>query len=189
MPELAIFIGLQASGKSTYYRLHLSNTHVHVSKDRFRNNRRPARRQAELITEALAAGRSVVVDNTNATVGLRRELIDLSRSHGATVTGYYFASKLADCLTRNATRTGKDRVPDVGLFSVAKALVRPSPDEGFDRLFHVTLVARGTFAIEPWNDTTSPDGSDRRAAASHEPSPDSSEGTHEGRLRRPDEAV
>ena len=40
--ELAILIGLQASGKSTFYRRHLAATHALVSKDRFRNNRNPA---------------------------------------------------------------------------------------------------------------------------------------------------
>jgi len=50
MTELVILVGLQASGKSTFYRRHLSGTHVLVSKDLLRNNRRPARRQVQLIT-------------------------------------------------------------------------------------------------------------------------------------------
>lgn len=153
MTDLAILIGLQASGKSTFYRRHLAETHVLVSKDLLRNNSRPARRQVQLLTEALTAGRSVAVDNTNATLELRKELIDLGRAHGAQITGYYFAARLADCLARNAERTGKDRVPDVGLFSTVKALVRPSPEEGFDRLFYVAFGTDETgFAIEPWKD-------------------------------------
>lgn len=150
MTDLAILIGLQASGKSTFYRLHLAETYVLVSKDLLRNNSRPARRQAQLITEALTADRSVAVDNTNVTVELRKELIDHGRSYGAQVTGYYFAARLADCLARNAERTGKDRVPDVGLFSTVKALVRPSYSEGFDRLFYVSIGEDGAFAVQPW---------------------------------------
>ncbi len=42
--SMAILVGLQASGKSTFYRRHLAGTHALVSKDRLRNNRRPARR-------------------------------------------------------------------------------------------------------------------------------------------------
>lgn len=148
-PDLAVLIGLQASGKSSFYRAHLVGTHVHVSKDLLRNNRRPARRQAQLITEALAAGRSVAVDNTNVTAELRRELIDLGHELGATVTGYYFGSKVADCLARNALRTGRDRVPDVGLFTAAKALVLPSLKEGFDRLFYVAMK-ENDFAVSDW---------------------------------------
>jgi predicted kinase len=63
--ELIIRIGIQASGKSTFYRSRFASTHTLVSKDLLRNNRQPVRRQAQLIAEALQAGRSVVVDNTN----------------------------------------------------------------------------------------------------------------------------
>ncbi len=156
MTELAILIGLQASGKSTFYRSHLAATHALVSKDLLRNNRRPGRRQARLVADALAAGRSVAVDNTNATVELRKELIDLGRSHGAVITGYYVGARLEDCLARNAARTGKDRVPDVGLFTVVKVLTRPSYAEGFDHLFYVTPDGDGGFMVEPWKDQPSP---------------------------------
>ena len=60
--ELVIFIGLQASGKTSFYRSRLAQTHVHISKDLMRNNRRPERRQQQLVREALSAGRSLVVD-------------------------------------------------------------------------------------------------------------------------------
>ena len=96
--ELVILIGLQAAGKSFFYRAHFAASHSLVSKDRLRNNRRPARRQRELIEEALQGGRSVVVDNTNPTVQDRVELIELARRHGATVIGHYFESRLEDCL-------------------------------------------------------------------------------------------
>jgi hypothetical protein len=92
----------------------------------------------------------VAVDNTNATVALRKELVELARAHGAAVTGYYFSARLADCLARNAERTGKDRVPDVGLFATVKSLVRPSMAEGFDRLFYVAFGADGAFVVSDW---------------------------------------
>src|SRR5262249_52809036 len=150
MPELTILVGLQASGKSTFYRQHLAGTHTLVSKDLLRNNKRPARRQAQLIREALEAGRSVAVDNTNPTVELRKELIDLGREYAAKVVGYYFSARLADCLARNAERIGKDRVPDVGLFSTVKALIRPSLAEGFDQLYYVTFGTDGSFVVSDW---------------------------------------
>src|SRR4051812_44216876 len=89
--ELVILCGLQASGKSTFYRAQLSGTHSLVSKDLLRNNRRPARRQIQLLILALEKGKSVVVDNTNPTVADRAELILLGRSYGATIIGYHFA--------------------------------------------------------------------------------------------------
>lgn len=60
-----MLIGLQGAGKTTFAAQRFAETHVLISKDRLRNNRRPERRQQRLIAEALAAGRSVVVDNTN----------------------------------------------------------------------------------------------------------------------------
>ena len=47
--EVVVFVGLQGSGKSTFYRTFYASTHVLVSKDRFRNNRKPQRRQMQLI--------------------------------------------------------------------------------------------------------------------------------------------
>ena len=73
--QLIIFIGLQASGKSTFFRTHFATTHEHISKDLMRNNKNRARRQMQLIEAAFQAGRSVVVDNTNSTTLERAALI------------------------------------------------------------------------------------------------------------------
>ncbi len=135
--ELVIFVGLQASGKSTFFRERFAATHEHVSKDLFRNNRNRNRRQEQLVEAALRAGRPVVVDNTNPTVGDRRPLVGLARRFGARIVGYHFDSDVRDCLARNARREGRARVPDVAVFATAKRLVPPSHDEGFDELYRV----------------------------------------------------
>jgi predicted kinase len=150
--ELVVFIGLQGAGKSSFYRARFAATHDLVSKDRLRNNSRPGRRQRQLIEEALAAGRSVVVDNTNPTREDRAELIALARSFGATAVGYHFESRLADCLERNRQRQGKERVPDVALYATRKRLQAPTPDEGFDQLFFVRLLGEGQFEVLDWNE-------------------------------------
>lgn len=155
--ELAVLCGLPASGKSSFYRARLAATHDLVSKDLLRNNRRPARRQAQLVAAALAAGRSVAVDNTNVTRELRRELLDLGRARGAGVVLFYFPAALADCRARNAARLGKERVPDVGLFAMAKALEPPAADEGYDRLFVVT-PRDGDFDVREWSATRESSG-------------------------------
>jgi len=102
--DLTILIGLQASGKSTFYRARLAATHVHVSKDLMGHNRHKARRQQELIAAALAAGQSVVVDNTTPTVEERAPLIALGHAYGAPVIGYYFESGVGASLERNKGR-------------------------------------------------------------------------------------
>src|SRR3954469_15364260 len=108
--ELVILVGLQGSGKTTLFRERFAATHAHVSKDNFRSNPRPARRQRHLIAEAFAAGRSVAVDNTNPTAADRAELVEIARAAGAAVECYAFPSDVDACLRRNALREGKARV-------------------------------------------------------------------------------
>ena len=93
--QLVIFIGLQASGKTTFYHTHFAKTHVHISKDLMPKKNR-ATRQVQLIEAAFQAGRSVVVDNTNVTILARATLIQQGQAHGAEIIGYYFESKLTD---------------------------------------------------------------------------------------------
>ncbi len=148
--ELIMFIGLQASGKSSFFHRHFSASYTHVSKDLLRNNGRPARRQQQLIEEALQARLSVVVDNTNVTLESRAEVIHVGRLYNATVIGYYFEPQVSQCLERNRQRTGKARVPDVAIFATLKKLVRPSYQEGFDRLFYVRIADDGAFEVSDW---------------------------------------
>jgi len=133
-PELLIFIGLQAAGKSTYYHTHLAATHVHVSKDLMPNARNRDTKQLEMIREALSAGRSVVVDNTNPTPAVRAPLVEAGRRQGARVVAYYFEAVVKDAVVRNRKREGKARVPDVAIFVSAKKMVPPSMSEGFDEV-------------------------------------------------------
>ena len=139
-------MGLQGAGKTTFYRAHFASTHEHISKDLFPNIRYRGRRQAQLIEAALSEGRSVVVDNTNATVEDRASLIALGRAHSAEIVGYYFVSSVGESLRRNRDRTGKQRVPDVAIFATAKRLAPPTYAEGFDRLYEARAEGEGRFA-------------------------------------------
>jgi predicted kinase len=145
--ELVIFVGLQASGKSTFFRERFAATHAHVSKDLFRNNRDRNRRQAQLIEAALGKGVSVVVDNANPTVEDRMSLIRLGRRFGAKIVGYYFDSTVRQSIGRNRQRTGADQVPDVAVYATAKKLERPAYREGFDERFSVRMTGDSTFDV------------------------------------------
>jgi predicted kinase len=69
------------------------------------------------VRRCLSEGCNVVVDNTNVTLAERAALLELGRSLGVKSVIYYFESRLADCIARNAARTGKARIPDVGLYT------------------------------------------------------------------------
>ncbi len=132
--DLIIFVGLQASGKSTYYHAHLAATHVHVSKDLMKNTRNRDLKQTQMIASALTAGYSVTVDNTNPTPAIRAPLIAQARSHGARVIAYYFETIVKDAVARNRLREGKARVPDVAIYVTSKKIVPPALEEGFDEV-------------------------------------------------------
>src|SRR5947209_8538137 len=148
--ELIIFMGLQASGKSTFYRSHFAATHAHVSKDLLRNNKKPGRRQMQLVEEALQAGQSLVVDNTNPTPEVREPFIRLAHAYGAEVIGYYFEAETRSSIERNKTRSGKARVPDVAIYVTSKKLARPTYAEGFDKLYDVCIVDNSGFEVREW---------------------------------------
>lgn len=145
--ELVLLVGLQGAGKSSFYRERFAGTHVHVSKDLWPNARRREARQRRLIGEALGAGRSVVVDNTNAGAEDRAPLIAIGRAHGARVVGYAFESQLEDCLARNAGRQGRARVPEVALYATRRRLQWLRHEEGFDALYYVRLRPEGGFEV------------------------------------------
>ncbi len=61
--EAVLLIGIQASGKSTFYRDRFFDTHVRINRDMLRT-----RRRERLLLEACIAGlQPFVVDNTNVT--------------------------------------------------------------------------------------------------------------------------
>jgi predicted kinase len=145
--ECAVFTGLQASGKTTFYRARCASTHLHVSKDNLASARNRQARQMRMIEEALREGLSVVVDNTNPTPADREPLVSVALRYGAEAVAYYFDAGVPDCLARNRKRKGRARVPDVAIFVAAAKLVPPSPEEGFDRIFSVRILEGGRFRV------------------------------------------
>ena len=145
--ELAVLIGLQGAGKSSFYRARFAQTHTHVSMDLLRNSRNPRTRQLALIEQALRSGESVVVDNTNPRAEDRSPIIAIGKAFGARVTGYHFDASVSDCIRRNALRRGRTRVPEVAIYATAPKLEYPLVADGFDAVFIVRTVA-GAFEVE-----------------------------------------
>ena len=77
--------------------------------------------------------------------------IQAAKAARFSVTGYYFQSKVEDCLRRNSERSDPERVPEVAVLATAKKLELPTREEGFDQLFYVRLVD-GRFVVEGWQD-------------------------------------
>ncbi|MEU2226421.1 ATP-binding protein [Streptomyces sp. NPDC018347] len=146
--DLAVLVGLQASGKSTFFTRCLSGRYALVSKDLIpRGARNRQGRQMRLVEEHLAAGRAVAVDNTNPSPAEWEPLVRAAHAHGATVTAYWFPPDVPGSLRRNAAREGRDRVPDVGVLATLRRLRRPSEADGFDTVREVRFDGRGGFEV------------------------------------------
>ena len=144
--EAIIFMGLQASGKSSFYREQFFSSHVRISLDLLRTRHRECR----MLSLCLETQQPFVIDNTNPTREDRRRYIDAAQSAGFSIVGYYFSGRVTECLLRNQQRS--QPVPDVGLLATARKLQVPSMDEGFCALKYVRLEA-SVFVIEDWRTT------------------------------------
>ena len=133
--EGIIFIGIQASGKSTFYKENFFNSHLRISLDLL--NTRNKERQ--ILDKCLDLQQRVVIDNTNPTAFDRKRYIDKFKARKYNVIGYYFETNLEQALARNEQRTGKARISDIGVRSTYKKLQIPDWEEGFDQLFKVQI--------------------------------------------------
>ncbi len=143
--EAVVFIGLQASGKSSFYTERFFSTHVRISLDLLRTRNR----ERQFLTACLETQQPFVIDNTNPSRDDRVKYIAVAKKAKYAVVGYYFRSKVDECLGRNQNRT--EPVPEVGILSTAKKLQLPRIDEGFDSLRYVRLTDSG-FVVEEWSD-------------------------------------
>ena len=151
-PSAILLIGIPATGKSTFCRQRLFDTHVRINLDQLRT-----RHREKLLLEACLAGRQpFVVDNTNATRETRARFIAPARAAGFRVIGYYFSSKVAESLERNRMRQGSARIPDQGVLGISGRLVSPSSGEGFDELWYVRMDGSGGFQVGEWRDDLLP---------------------------------
>ena len=147
MPEMAIMIGIQASGKSAFCKEYLS------AYDRINLDTLHTRNKENLaIDEALRLKKNMVIDNTNPTVEDRKKYVLKAKENGYRVTGYFMQSRLQECIERNELREGKEKVPEKAIAATSNKLEMPSYAEGFDELYFVSITDTG-MSVEKWRDT------------------------------------
>lgn len=143
--EAIIFVGLQATGKSTFFREYFYHTHLRINLDMLKTRYR----ETIILKACLEAKQSFVVDNTNPTVENRKRYIHAAKQAGFRVVGYYFRSKLQEALAQNRQRTGEAYIPEQGIRATSMRLQIPSFSEGFDTIYDV-IPEQGRFLIEDW---------------------------------------
>lgn len=142
--EAVIFVGLQGSGKTTFFKQQFFDTHLRVNLDMLRTRHR----EGIMFQACLDAKAKFVVDNTNTLREERDRYIQPSRQAKFKIIGYYFIPDVDDCIRRNAERKDKEPVPEKGIFGTKKQLQEPSFDEGFDELYQVEISrSDGSFQV------------------------------------------
>ncbi|HMV48581.1 MAG TPA: AAA family ATPase [Blastocatellia bacterium] len=145
--EAIIFIGIQASGKSTFFQQRFFATHVRINLDMLKTRNR----ERILLAACLEAKQLFVIDKTNLTREARAGYISQAKAAGFSVAGYYFKSEIQAALERNRQRSGKALIPEKGILGAYRRLELPSLGEGFDRLFYVEIGANGQFLVKEWS--------------------------------------
>lgn len=146
--EIVIFIGIQGSGKSSFFKERFFDTHIRINLDMLKTRHR----ESLLMRVCLEGKQPFVVDNTNPTIEERAKYISVAREKGFRIIGFYFSAKLQDALERNSQREGKARIPDKGIRATYSRLQLPSFDEGFDELYYVRISEENKFIVEEWKD-------------------------------------
>jgi predicted kinase len=140
--EAIIFVGIQGSGKTSFYRQRFATTHIHISLDETRTRQR----EQALLIECLHAKRHFVVDNTNPLTTDRKRYMVPARAAGFRVVCYFFQTSLRDAIYRNNQRTEKT-IPVAAVAATFRKLQPPTLEENFDAVYTVTISQGERFVV------------------------------------------
>lgn len=141
--EAVIFIGVQGSGKTSFYRERFFNTHVRISLDMLRTRHR----EQILVAACLAAKQPFAVDNTNPLPSDRTRYISEARRAGFRLVAYFFQTSLHEAIKRNNERSGKQKIPPAAVAGTFRKLQIPALEEGFDAVRTVSISSDGNFVV------------------------------------------
>ena len=144
--EAVILCGVQGAGKTTLYRDRFLETHVRVAMDLLRTRAREEAFVRLCLARAPALRRRRHQPHARRPPPLRRAGARGRLPHRSATSS---RSTDAEALARNAARAGRRRVPAGALVGTGRRLLRPTPEEGFDELWHATAAPDGGWRIEP----------------------------------------
>jgi predicted kinase len=98
--QAIIFIGIQASGKSTFFQQRFFHSHLRLNLDMLKTRHR----EQILLQACLEAKQPFVIDNTYATRANCAKYISAAKATGFSVVGYYFHPKAGQSVTAERRR-------------------------------------------------------------------------------------
>lgn len=144
--ETIIFIGIQATGKSTFFKHSFFRTHIRINLDMLKTRHR----EKLLLQACFEMKQRFVVDNTNPEREDRKRYILPAKEKKFKVIGYYFNSEIKGALERNRNRPQKEFIPERGIRGTHSRLQLPDYNEGFDELYYVYTNQTNGFDVKKW---------------------------------------
>ncbi|KAF9791239.1 polynucleotide kinase 3 phosphatase-domain-containing protein [Thelephora terrestris] len=151
--ELVLLVGYPSMGKSRLYRKHFGPAgYVHINQDLL-GTRKKCKDATE---EALATGKSCVIDNTNRDGKTRKEYIDIAKKFGVPVRCFRFENSIDLAWHNNMYRTHclapstlenevkRNKVPNITYFGFQKNYEEPALAEGFSEIVEVRWCFEGS---------------------------------------------
>ncbi|ETW85637.1 hypothetical protein HETIRDRAFT_470728 [Heterobasidion irregulare TC 32-1] len=152
-PEIVLFVGFPCIGKSSFYRQHFRTAgYAHINQDTLGS--RPKCLKA--VDEAIRAGKSCVIDNTNRDVQTRRHYIELARKSDVRIRCFYFRGSVELAWHNNLYRAfnlpasialhepHRDFLPYMAFSSFAEKFEEPKESEGFLEVITVNWLFEGS---------------------------------------------
>ena len=141
-PEMVVFVGCPASGKTTFYETIMKpKGYCHINRDTLGS----WQKCIAMCDKELQNGRSVTVDNTNPDADSRLRYIKCARKHGYPVRCFQFMTSLEQAKHNNKFRelTTKDssyvKVTDIAFNVYKSKFVEPNLKEGFCEIVQITI--------------------------------------------------
>ena len=142
--EVVVFVGCPASGKTTFFKIHMADRYLHINRDTLGT----WQKCVSETEKALSQGRSVVIDNTNPDPESRGRYIQAARKvcgDDFKVRCFLFTTSLEHAIHNNHFRERVTKDPaykKVGwsAFSHYRSYYcEPKIEEGFSEIVKVTI--------------------------------------------------
>ena len=146
MPVMVIMMGIQGSGKSTFCAKNFSE-YTRINLDTLRTRKK----EKDALWLAINRKENIVIDNTNPTVSARKKYIEVGKASRYRIIGYFMQSRLQECIERNDSRQGKEKIPSIAIACTSNKLEMPGYEEGFDELYFVKITDAG-FSVLKWRE-------------------------------------
>lgn len=146
--EIVLFVGCPAAGKSTYFHTFMASLgYMRINQDTLKTREKCLVEAKKLLLE----GRSVCVDNTNASIETRAVWLNLARDHKLPVRVVHFTADAQLCAHNNLVRAfcprhGEEERKLLSAIAFTSFTARYQPprlDEGFTHLDTVDFLFTG----------------------------------------------